>query len=331
MSRGHIENHTIFTGKSLSVGGVTPFQSEFPLGEGWLAMWLHFTIVLANTTGTTPISEGELGLIKNIMFKTDRDGISHNIPARALWYLNYLLAGTIGVKNNISATAGTFKVSIPLIFANPRNIRPADTILDTRRYNVVSLDITMGTVADLLAVVGDSAYTATITIELMRTHGRLLEGGFPVAYPFVSSYAPVNPASSTKIDLERSKDLGLLMVLLHAANSVTSGVPFSGTSANTTLADITMEDNEGFIHYKRPVQLIQDVAKQLFELETYNYTGGALLNALTGWYPLYLSAEGSLPGAYPTGDKSRLEVNWTNGTLSTSGVTALIQGIRQLK
>ncbi len=329
MGRGHIQNFNVFTSKALTMGGITPFSSEFPLGEGWLAMWLHFVFTLTNTTGTTPIAESELSIIKNILFMTDKDGISFNVPARALWYLNYLLSGTIGNKTAASATAGTFKVTLPLIFSNPRNVNPSDTILDTRRYQKVDLIVTMGTIADWLGTPGDGAITCALTVELQRTYGVLQTR--PIAYPFVAFYPQVNPANATKIDLEKSKDLGLLLLLLHSANSVTSGTPFSGTSANTTLADISLEDNEGFIHKSRPIQLIQDVAKQQFQLETYNHTAGAALNALTGWHPLYLSSEGSLMGAYPTGDKSRLEVNWTNGALSTSGVTALIQGIRQLK
>ena len=329
--RGHVQNFNVFTNKALTMSGLSTFSSEFPLGEGWFVLWLHFVITLTNTTGTTVISEAELSLIKNIMFKTDRDGISYNIPARALWYLNYLLCGTVGTKTTASATAGTFKVTLPIIFANPRLVRPVDTILDTRRYNMVELHITMGSIADWLSTVGDGALTATLTAEVQRTYGTIPKGGEPVAYPYVASYPQVNPASATKIDIERSTDLALLLALIHSGNSVTSGVGFSGTGANTTLADISIEDNEGYVHYKRPIQLIQDQAKQMFELETYNITGAAALNPLTGWHPLFLSAEGSLIGAYPTGGKSRCEINWTNGTLSTSGVTALIQGVRQLK
>lgn len=111
LSRGNTELVNVFTGKTLNNGALNSINEGFPLGEAWLRLILRLNIVLTNTTGTTPISEGELNLLKALSLKTSLGELLYNaVPGRPLYRLDELKSGQPGVKDAISATAGTFRV-----------------------------------------------------------------------------------------------------------------------------------------------------------------------------------------------------------------------------
>lgn len=93
--RGNAEYVNIVTGQALQLNGKTVISDPLPVGEGWYRAMLRIGIVFTVGSGTTPITEGELHFIKNILFKTDRGEIICNLPGKALYKIASYKAGIV--------------------------------------------------------------------------------------------------------------------------------------------------------------------------------------------------------------------------------------------
>lgn len=313
---------SVVTGKALNLGSLTSLVSEFPLGEGWLMMLLTFNLTLTVGTGTTPIVDGEKTIIKNILVKTDKDGIIANIAGLGAFRMAQFQMQCSPYSDAIAATSATYRTQIPLIFANPQLIRPYDSILDTKRYNTIELYVTYGTVADLLSTVGTATIAATMDVQIVKTEKPLGTGQkeLPVVKPYIASYPPVDPNVLQYIELEKASDLAVAHWMACCRNSATGGVPFSGVSADTIITAWSFEDNLGF-----PLQSIPH-----YDLQYFTKIEQKMETAPVGWIWYNFVKDGSIFSGYKTGDKSKVRVSWVNGTLSTSGVTIGLWGLRQL-
>lgn len=310
----------VLRNEALTASQINRFSKEFPLGEGWLGMIISLDISLTVGTGTTPVSEGNLEIIKNILLKSDKDGMHVNCPGRGLYYLAYAKTGRVPLLTAMAASDGHYYTAIPILFSNPYLNVSNDSILDTSRYQSIELEILLGSLADCLGTVGTATATYALSVDVIRTKGALPAKAKPIVYPYVSSLPSVNPANQQFISLERSTDLALLMVLAHSANSATTGEPFSGVSNNDVIGRMSIEDNNEIIFNERDEDQIRCENQTLLGLEN-----------VTGWYGFSFASEGSIYNAYATGDKTRLDLKWVNDTLSTSGVSVLIDGVRKLK
>lgn len=322
LSRGNTELVNVFTGKALNNGALNSINEGFPLGEAWLRLILRLNIVLTNTTGTTPISEGELSLLKALTLKTSMGEIIYNaVPGRPLYRLDEIKTGTPGVKDAISATAGTFRVQYNLWFVDPLLIRPEDFLLNSIRYNRIQLDLLMGTIADLLGTPGDGAITVTADLYVERIRGILPKEVGPVEYTEVSCPSPVNPSSQQFMDIERSNDLAIKRMMVFAQNSATIGTPFSGTPADTTIDKIGFDTDRG--------ELFNKVFWRM--LNSQNKLDYRLASAQTGIALIDFCKDGSKMSAVSGGGFARFRIFWDNGTLSTSQVSCAMEGFRPLK
>lgn len=313
---------SVVTGKTITLNGTTILRDEFPLGQGWYTLDLVFNMLLDINSSTGAITEGELNIIKNIQLKTDIDGLCYNLPGRAIYRINQILNGTAPAKNSIAAADGTYRVHLPLYFALPNLVRPEDTILDTARYRNIELYITYGGVADLFTSVNaDTVLTVTLDVNIKHTEGIILDGGGPIVYPYFGYNPPINPSSQTYIDLEKNPELALAMAFLFSGNSVTAGVPFHGTANDSVLSALSMETESEFLFRSVKAYHLQFENKGKYQAESWP----------TGWYVIDFVKDGSIFSAISTGDKAKLQINWVNDTLSTSGVNAAILGLKQLK
>src|SRR5882762_2539772 len=121
MSRGYDERPNLITGAALNTAGQTPFSKEFPMGEGWYQLLAVINIALVIGTGTTPITEGELMFIKNVLLRTDRGEILCNLPGRAIWKIAALKNGALPYKDAIAAATATYRVHLPIYFCDPES------------------------------------------------------------------------------------------------------------------------------------------------------------------------------------------------------------------
>jgi hypothetical protein len=326
----HIERVPVLTGAALTVGGITTFSPQFPLGEGWTRLILRVNTILTVGTGTTPIADGEISIIKAVTLRTDRgEVICNGIPGRALFYIDQIKGKTAPARTAIAAASATYPAQFSLWLTDPLTLKPNDTALDTLRYKAIKLDIQYGTVADLLGTVGTSSITATIDIFIERMHGAM----DPQVNARISGYseytlpAPVNPASFTFCDIERSTDLLLKRIYMNSCNSATLGTAFSGTLANTTLADISFDTNEYKYVDTLPWLMANALMKTDYKMET----------AIVGFVVIDFTSAGATDFAGSnmeaiwTAAYSRFRVLWTNGTLSTSQISFVVEGIRKYK
>jgi hypothetical protein len=324
--RGYTERANIISGQPLANGSPTVFSKELPLGEGWYKMLIRINQTFTVGTGTTPIAEGELLYIKLIQLKTDRGEILCNLPGRALYKIATYKTGQAPSKDAIAAATAVYTVTLPIYFAENRTmdmLRLQDTILNTARYNTLTLQITCGTVADLLTTVGTSSVVSTLDVEIERTFGPLPAQALPFYHISYDFRPPVDANTTTVIDIERSADMALKRLYIVAGTSGTAGVPCTGILSDAIQGTITLKDQNRFIENQRIHAMIQRQNKMDAQLEA----------LMTGCEVYDFVADGSIGSSLATAEKSVLQYTWTNqaGVAAASIVTLVEEMIRTLK
>lgn len=346
MARAYTENMSIIQGAALNNNGRTVFTNQLPLGEGWYKMDLWFTIAftLGTAAGITAGADYELRVIRSIQIRTDKGETICNLPGRALHKIAWVKAG-VQPRRDVFAAVGAptnYLVHIPIYFSDPYGARPEDTVLDTSRYNSVTLDITMGPNADLTNAVGTGTYTATLDVDLERSKGPLDAQAKPVAHISYDFRQPIDASVGTVIDLERSTDLWLRRLYVHstvAGLPANPGQPMWGTNSDAIQNVVEVRDQSGFIVQQRIHNRVQNANKIAYSLESYADGAAAPANAvggvpIAGWEVHdFMLHDDSINSALFTGNKSILQYRWTNqaGVAAGSFITAVTESHRTLK
>lgn len=325
--RGYIERYTALIGATLAGGSPTVFSKELPLGEGWYKMNLRINEVFVVGTGTTPITEGELLYIKNVQLKTDRGEIICNLPGRALYKIAAYKSGSPPAKDAIAASTATYTVTLPIYFAEHRLasfLRLTDTILNTARYNTVTLQVTTGTTADLLGTPGTSTVAPTLDVEIERTFGPLPDRALPKYHSSYDFRPPIDASiGPLNIDIERSADMAIKRLFVFSCTGGSAGVPCSGQNSDVVQNQVTIKDQNRFIDFQRIHAMVQRQNKNDQFLET----------VLVGVEIYDYVNDGSIASALATAEKSVLQYTWTNqaGQVTNNLVTLVEEMIRTLK
>lgn len=322
MSRRRIEVYPVIKATAIGASGSKDLMSEFPLGEGWLAMNLRFLVTITNSTGSGVLAQAMARIIRNVLLETDRDGIIVNAPGRFLFQRAIdLLGATPHIATAFAATTGTYDISIPIHFADPRVVRPEDTLLHTARYQRVSLNVQTGSVADLVSTAGDMAITGiTMSVEVVRYAGQLGETLMPTFAPQLIGRRVIDPNTQAFVDLDRSPDLAYKRIALFCSNSATPGL---GNGDDAVLNTISIEDQDGFAGWNQRLDsMIQAENKEQYGLESYQ---------LGRYVHDYVGVGGSNLQAELAGNKSKYQVTWTNDTPSGKYVQLFTDGYKTLK
>jgi hypothetical protein len=328
--RGYIEVAQVITGAALNNAGQTAFSREFPMGEGWYAAYLRFNETVVIGTGAGPVAEGELLYVQNVLLKTDRGEIICNLPGRALYKIATVLFGTAPQKDNIAAASATYRVTLPIVFADMLMLRPEDTILDTSRYNSISVQITLGSVSNLFTAPGTATVATTVDVDIERSNGVLPgdpakpgDGGRPIAHVNYDSRPPVDANSSQFIDVERSAEMSLKRAYVHSGTAGTAGVAWSGVNSDVVQNVTQLKHQNGYIEKDRIHAMVLDKNKMDYSLET----------RLAGVEVYDFVKDRSIASALATADKSVLQYTWTNqaGIPALSIVTLTQEAVRTLK
>jgi hypothetical protein len=283
-------------------------------------------------TGAGPVTEGELLFIKNVLLRTDRGEILCNLPGRAIWKIAALKNGSLPYKDAIAAATATYRVHLPIYFCDPEGgpfqmLRPEDTILDTSRYNSISMSVTLGALSDLFTAPGTASAVCTLDLEVERSFGKLPgtkpgEGGKPVGHINYDFRPPVDASVTQAIDIERSADMSLKRIYTHAGTSGTGGIPWSGANGDAVIGTVNVKDQSRFIEKDRLWRQIQNQNKLDSQLET----------SLAGVIVFNFVSDKSIASAMATADKSTLQETWVNGTAPANSIVTLTQeAIRTLK
>lgn len=312
-----------FRSQALTGGGNTVLGKDFPLGEGWYRLMLRFNHVVVIGTGAGPIAESELLVIKNIRITTGRGEVLCNLPGRALFKIAVVKANSVPRKDAMAAASATYSVAIPIYFVDDRLVRPEDTILDTGQYNSITVEITMGAIADLFTAPGTATVTFNLDLDIERTKGLLPLQAKPQYHIQYAAPNPVDANSATFIDIERSPELGYKRFYSHECSSGSAGVLFSGANADDVKNLESIVDQSGDIVRERIHEMIQNQNKDDYALEA----------VLAGMTIFDFCRDGSLNSALYAGDRSRLLYKWTNkaGVAANDIVSLAYEGVRGLK
>lgn len=319
--RGNTELKEVFRSAALTAGGPTRFNTQFPLGEGWVKMILRFDVTVVIGTGAGVVSQAILKYIRSITFRTDKgDYPINNAPLRMLYWLAAIKKGNLPRADSVAAGSATYTAIIPIWFADPLAVKPEDTIFNSGRYSTVELLINAGTVSDLYSAPGTATATAVVSCYIDRQRGPVPK---EIAPAFTVEYGvrgPIDPSANAYIDLERAQNLAYkkLLVWTGVANIV-SGQPFSGDGTDTVLSDLTVEHDGGRPFETTPWVTLQYQNKDDYMLEA----------AMAGLSVQDFSKDGSMQSALYSGDKARLREMWTYSA-GTAQLTVGYEALRPL-
>jgi hypothetical protein len=286
-------------------------------------MMMRFNLAVVIGTGAGPVAEGELQIIKNALLRTSRGEFICNLPGRALYKIACAKSGTVPRKDAIAAATATYSVDLPIYFVDDTMRRPEDTILDSGSYSSITLEVTMGTLADLFTAPGTATLAMTIDLEIERTKGMLPPQAKP-AFHIQYAAMPVTDASvGVFIDLERSPDMAYKRLYAHACSTGVAGQLFSGANADDVQALESIQDQSGDIVRQRLHEMIQNQNKRDYKLEA----------VLAGITVFDFVRDGSINSCLNPGDRSRLQYIWTNkaGVAALDIVSLAYEAIRGLK
>lgn len=319
----------------LTIGQPTIITREFPVGDPWLAMTLNLRGELnsvAAPTGTVvadaPLPLWTLALTTDL----DKDVIEPSVSARALFRLAQFMqhtAGELVAPTLVASTVTPFNAVVQVLFADPEMLVPEDSLLDTRRYNNMTLTITTGTLTDIVTTpVNVTLQNVFCDLEITRLSPRVpLPLDVVKVLPFFKRYAAITPAADTILQLDRVPTLAVKRHLEFTSSGSTAGVPFTGTGVNTILDTLRISSNRRD-HFGSAVggisrRVLQGDNKLDYELETFP----------AGWYVADFVLDRSLLASLATGDLSVLQSIhvYQAGLPATPQLSTLWAGVQKLR
>jgi hypothetical protein len=321
--RGYVEEVNLARGRALVQGGMVAFDDIFPMGGGWHQLRIRISHAVTIGTGSGPIAQGELGIIKNIRFVTDLGEVICNLPGRAIYAMNTYKFGAPPRKDAIAAASATYRTTLVIPFTEVAGMgfmRPEDTLLDTSRYSSVTCEITLGTIADLFTSPGTASVVSTVDFEVVRTKGLLPAKAKPIGYVEYDQLPPVDASLQTFVLLKRAQDYAIKRLYAASVSGGTAGVPWSGTLADDVQDLEYIEDQSGMLIKDRVHQMIQEGNKSYRSLESI-ITGVAVHDFTQGQ---------SIHEALVTVGKTLLQYRWSNqaGVASGDLVSVMLEGFR---
>jgi hypothetical protein len=247
--------------------------------------------------------------------------------------------------NPFAAANATYDaiLDIPLGFNFLR--KPEDGFLDSGAYSALRLTITTGAVVPAASspfgVPGATTTTvATLDISILRTKAGMYnnEAVKPLFVPYIKYVGARVPSNAnTFFDIEAANDLALFGFIL--GHGTVARAPFdyvtagSGlTSQADTITGVTFGDNV-------IPTLLDNKLLGSFQNERRIYMGdnwpisipvvpNIPTAPLTGIYPHLFVKDGSVYGAYPTGNKSQVRLTYTGGGATTNQADLMVFGFR---
>jgi len=321
------ETITVLSADPFPQGQMKTYREQFPMGkEGYYLLRLNLKNTVVIGTGADPNALGGYLMLKNISFQTSKMEEPINCPGMGLYLFNHLFNSIEPFYDPILAADGAYETIIDIPFALPFLARQEDTIIDTSRYSHLSLQISLGTVADLFRTPGTATNLTTVDISLLRSKTCMDPDGYgkPYFLPYIKHLPPFQAATKGYCDIESSEDLilfGFFAMAHDLATWGTVGTAFTGVPADV-LDDITWRN-----------QVMPFIQRQ--KLGWFKEERSQLSNnrAFTGLYPHIFTREGSFKNAFYTGGQSEIkfEIATVLGAPTTPQVDLVIFGARTLR
>jgi len=322
----------------LNIGNPTIITREFPVGDPWHTMTLNLRGELLGggaPTGTVkadaPTQLWQLALTTDL----DKDVIEPQVSSRALFRYAQFIQETASeiVAPTIPGAAATtlFNVNIQLIFSDPRLLIPEDSILDTRRYNTITLTIFTGALTDIITTpVQITLQNCVCDLEVLRVSPRVpLPLNVVKVLPFYKRYAPQTPPDATPLNLDRVPTLAMKRLLWFTSSltDVIAGVPFTGLGTDNIIDTFRVASNRrdhfGSAQGGVSRRVLRGDNKVDYKTETFP----------AGWWIYDTVLDRSLMSALATGDLSVLQSiqTYQAGLPATPQVSVFQAGIQKLR
>lgn len=321
----NVEMFQLLSGQNLVVGGKQTMGENFPLSQGWFKVDFRFNFIVTIGTGAGAIAEGELGIIKSITMRSDKaEYFISAVPGRALYKVAVVKNGTVPQKDAVAAASATYSVNFPVFFTDKRAQRINDTIIDTARYQRITLEVVLGTVADLFTAPGTASMTATLDMSVQRTKENLPPDGGPLWYLQYQDMPPAVASTQFFVDMERSPDLGIKALYVHSGALATAGAEWSGVNDDTIQNVVQFKDGQR--------NIIQDRIHAMIQADNKTFYGLEVLLAGVEVHDFF-ALTGSYRDTVFTNDKSKLQYTYTlqAGVIATDQITVLVEGVRDLR
>lgn len=311
----------VFENVALKIGDTTSIEKEITFTKkGWFAALLELAITLTVGTGTGAIANSEMNFFKNLVFGSDLDGDSHMGPAIAFWNYASLVKEVAVPKDAMAAASATYRLSVPLFFADPLSKVPEQTLFDQRRYDAGYCKITCGTVADLLTSVGTSSVTAAASMTALETREDLPAGFSPMFYSFMKTMAAVNH-TDLLLKIQRLPNQRLRRQMYMLCTGATAGVPFSGVPADLGITNISIDNGKSY------------EMRNVSRTQIQNDNLGDFKRRSTGVYMLDFMRTGDLDESlimHPS-VRSKHDMTWDTDTATATTVNMLADFVQELK
>jgi len=323
-----VDVKTLLEEKVLNANGITTFTEELEGngGQGWYLIWLRFKLAVTIGTGTGAISEGELAIIKSVTLRTSNNDYPINgVAGKPLYGLGRYLSSRPPRKDAIAAATASYYVYIPVFFADDKLFRPEDTMIDTGRYESMTLEVTMGGVADLFTTVGTSTVALTLSLQVERTVGRLLEHQLPSRLLSITQAAPIDLATTGVLRVPRADQTRIKRLLIYAGGVGVANTAFSGTPSDAIINTIELYDGIGYPLKKQDFQLLAERNAVDAKVAT-RPVGYGMLDFMVR------DENGSLWASFDTSKLPALDLNLTllGGAPATPTVSIAMETVRPL-
>lgn len=323
------ERVRLLRGVTLNANGPTSFTEELEGsgGQGWYRIMLRFRHAITIGTGTgVPTDEPELDVIKSITLRTSNNDYPINgVCGRALYDIGRAYSERAPRKDAIAAATANYDVYIPVYFVDPRLFRPEDTILDTGRYRSMTLDITMGGIADLITTPGTATVAFTLELVAWRTVGRILAQQKPEKLVSYVQGPAIDLSTTGLLKVPKADGVRAKRIYVYAGGTGTANTPFSGTPSDAIIDTIELQDTPGFPLPKTLFTLLSEIEAIDNRLET-RPVGRAIIDFMRE------DENASLMASYDETNQARLDLNLTllAGAPATPIVSIAVEEVREL-
>lgn len=323
--RAAYEIYNVFQGRSL-VGSDT-ISKEFPLtGETWKGIRMAFKLTTTHAAENYPFELAGYYFLKNCVLTADGRQLVQ-APGAALYWLNALARGKAPFHQNVLAAAATYVYVLTIPFTWPKfNRRAEDLMFDSGAYSNVSLQLTVGGIADVFQTVSTATVSCAWDLSIIRTRAGNSLKGKPIAEPYIKALPQI--ASADKYwDIESNENLKLFGFYILSGGS--SAAPFfqnggaNGAWGGVDAFDkLDLDDSSlGYVLNNVPVNHFQESRNDLIPyLNNFGGGTGVASPSLVGLHPHVFTRDGSSYSAYPTGlpngKKSRVRLQGDNITPS---------------
>jgi hypothetical protein len=329
------ERRTILTGAALTNGGTFTFD-RFPM-DGYGLTKIRLLLSLTTSAGAAdPITWGAYQYIKGITLYDNLDQYYYSgVPGMALYKVNQKFDKAQPFHQPVLAAAGTYLAVLDLPLVYPFLFRPEDTIVETKRINRLTLELALGTIADVLVTPAANTLVATLGIELVGTRASVGYNQAGVKDPdkaksyfhsFMRTYPMLHADVRTSWELDAASDMALLGFMLY--NHGASGLPFIGSVAAPANDHVTSVNFFDVGHrYLNNVQALSFMQERQEE-DDFNRHAADLVSPVLrlGEYYHSFVKDGSINEAYQASLPATLE--WTNAT-ATDETDLIVWGVRK--